>query len=206
MSQLISFEALKLAAGAVILSPFIPMLFMGEEYAEEAPFTYFVSHSDPELIQAVRQGRKQEFEAFHYDGEPPDPEAVDTFLICKLNWDKRKEGKHQVLWLFHQHLIRLRNTLPSLLHRDFQSIQTGSDEDKRIVWWRRWHENSQVLCLMNFSSTTVTFDPDLNSFAGQKILDSALEKWMGNGSSAPEALQPGQSVTLSAQSFVLYQS
>ncbi len=71
--QLISFESLKLAAGAVLLSPYIPLLFMGEEYGEEAPFTYFVSHSDPELIQAVRKGRKQEFEAFHYDGEPPIP-------------------------------------------------------------------------------------------------------------------------------------
>ena len=73
LSQLISFEGLKLAAGAIILSPYIPLLFMGEEYGEEVPFTYFVSHSDPELIQMVRQGRKQEFKHFHYDGEPPDP-------------------------------------------------------------------------------------------------------------------------------------
>ena len=176
LPQIISFEALKLAAGAVLLSPFIPMLFMGEEYAEEAPFTYFVSHSDPELIQAVRQGRKQEFEAFHYDGEPPDPEAVDTFLICKLNWDKRKEGKHQILWSFYQHLIRLRNTLPGLLHPDFQSIQAGSDEKNQIVWWRRWNGNDQILCLMNFNAAAVKLDSVVDSFSGHKILDSALEK------------------------------
>lgn len=206
LSQVISFEALKLAAGAVLLSPFIPMLFMGEEYAEEAPFTYFVSHSDPELIQAVRQGRKQEFEPFHYDGEPLDPEAVDTFLVCKLNWDKRQEGKHQILWSFYQHLIYLRNTLPALLHRDFQSIQAGSQEDKQIVWWRRWKENNQVVCFMNFNSTAVTFDPSIDSFSGHKILDSAAEKWMGSGYAAPEALHPQQSITLSPQSLVLYQS
>ena len=54
-----SFEELKLAAGLVILSPFIPLLFMGEEYAESAPFPYFISHSDAELIDAVRRGRRE---------------------------------------------------------------------------------------------------------------------------------------------------
>ena len=206
LPQLVSFEALKLAAGAVLLSPYVPMLFMGEEYGEEAPFTYFVSHSDPDLIQAVRQGRKQEFAAFHGEGEPLDPEAVETFLLCKLNWEKRKQGKHQVLWSFYQHLIQLRNTLPPLAHRDFQSIEVGSDETRQLVWWRRWHENSQVVCLMNFNQSDITFEPTLATLCGRKILDSAEPKWSGSGSSAPEELQPGRQVTLPAQSVVLYES
>ena len=206
LPQLVSFEALKLAAGAVLLSPYVPMLFMGEEYGEEAPFTYFVSHSDPDLIQAVRQGRKQEFAAFHGEGEPLDPEAVETFLLCKLNWEKRKQGKHQVLWSFYQHLIQLRNTLPPLVHRDFQSIEVGSDETRQLVWWRRWHENSQVVCLMNFNQSDITFEPTLATLCGRKILDSAEPKWSGSGSSAPEELQPGRQATLPAQSVVLYES
>jgi len=206
LPQLVSFEALKLAAGAVLLSPYVPMLFMGEEYGEEAPFTYFVSHSDPDLIQAVRQGRKQEFAAFHGEGEPLDPEAVETFLLCKLNWEKRKQGKHQVLWSFYQHLIQLRNTLPPLAHRDFQSIEVGSDETRQLVWWRRWHENSQVVCLMNFNQSDITFEPTLATLCGRKILDSAEPKWSGSGSSAPEELQPGRQVTLPAKSVVLYES
>jgi maltooligosyltrehalose trehalohydrolase len=206
LPQLVSFEALKLAAGAVLLSPYVPMLFMGEEYGEEAPFTYFVSHSDPDLIQAVRQGRKQEFAAFHGEGEPLDPEAVETFLLCKLNWEKRKQGKHQVLWSFYQHLIQLRNTLPPLAHRDFQSIEVGSDETRQLVWWRRWHENSQVVCLMNFNQSDITFEPTLATLCGRKILDSAEPKWSGSGSSAPEELQPGRQATLPAQSVVLYES
>ena len=206
LPQLVSFEALKLAAGAVLLSPYVPMLFMGEEYGEEAPFTYFVSHSDPDLIQAVRQGRKQEFAAFHGEGEPLDPEAVETFLLCKLNWEKRKQGKHQVLWSFYQHLIQLRNTLPPLAHRDFQSIEVGSDETRQLVWWRRWHENSQVVCLMNFNQSNITFEPTLATLCGRKILDSAEPKWSGSGSSAPEELQPGRQATLPAQSVVLYES
>ncbi|MBD3887136.1 malto-oligosyltrehalose trehalohydrolase [Phormidium tenue FACHB-886] len=206
LSQLVSFESLKLAAGAILLSPYIPMLFMGEEYGEEVPFTYFVSHSDPALIQAVRQGRKQEFAAFHAEGEPLDPEDVETFLLCKLNWEKRKEGKHQVLWTFYQHLIQLRNTLPPLIHRDFQGIEVGSDEAKQLVWWRRWNGNSQVVCLMNFNQNDITFEPESTAQSGRKILDSAEQKWAGPGSAAPSELKPGQQATIAARSFVLYES
>lgn len=74
-----SLEKLKLAAGVVILSPFIPLLFMGEEYGEKSPFQYFVSHSDEDLIEAVRNGRREEFASFQWEGEIPDPQAESTF-------------------------------------------------------------------------------------------------------------------------------
>lgn len=206
LSKLVSFEALKLAAGAVILSPYIPMLYMGEEYGEEAPFTYFVSHADPDLIQAVRQGRKQEFTAFHLVGEPPDPEASETFLKCKLNWEKRKEGKQKVLWSFYQQLISWRNTIPALVKRDRQNIEVGSSEADKIVWWRRWSDNNQIFCLMNFNSCPVTFQPGLTGDGWKKLLDSAEEKWQGPGSILPEKISSGQELTLTPQSFVLYES
>src|SRR5439155_1354127 len=60
LSRLVDLEGLKLAAGMVLLSPFVPLLFMGEEYGEEAPFLYFVDHSDPKLVRAVRRGRRAE--------------------------------------------------------------------------------------------------------------------------------------------------
>lgn len=205
LSQLVSFEALKLAAGAVLLSPYIPMLFMGEEYGEEAPFTYFVSHSDPELIKAVRQGRKQEFAAFHSEGEPLDPEAIETFNLCKLNWEKRKQGKHQTLWSFYQHLIQLRNTFPALINREFQAIAAGSDEATKLVWWQRSGEDNQILCLMNFSANQISVDAPLTT-QGKKILDSAEHKWQGPGASAAELLNPKEKITLQPQSFLLYES
>jgi 1,4-alpha-glucan branching enzyme len=83
LSQLIPFEALKVAAGAVLLSPYLPLLFMGEEYGETRPFLYFVSHGDADLVEAVRQGRKAEFRDFHAQGEPPDAVSPDTFLQVK---------------------------------------------------------------------------------------------------------------------------
>ncbi|RYY61327.1 MAG: malto-oligosyltrehalose trehalohydrolase, partial [Chitinophagaceae bacterium] len=83
-SALVSFEMLKLMAGAVLTAPFLPMLWMGEEWGEQNPFLYFVSHTDPELAIAVREGRKKEFAAFHAQGEAPDPVSEETFLRSKL--------------------------------------------------------------------------------------------------------------------------
>jgi maltooligosyltrehalose trehalohydrolase len=205
MSELTSFEGLKLAAGALILSPFIPLLFMGEEYGEEAPFTYFVSHSDSDLIHAVREGRKREFSAFHAQGDPPDPESAETFGMCKLNWDKRKEGKHRALWLWYQHLIGLRNTVPALVNRDRTHLKAGFDEEKRLVWWCRWSEDNQVFCLMNFNKNDVVHAPNLPESGWGKLLDSTDKKWMGDGSQSPEKLDPDQELTVRSQSFVLYQ-
>ena len=101
ISKLASFEALKLAAGLVILSPSLPLLFMGEEYGEDAPFLYFVSHEDMDLIEAVRTGRKEEFKPFSWEGEPPDPQSEETFRASKLDWQKRTQGHHHVLLGFY---------------------------------------------------------------------------------------------------------
>ena len=206
LSKLVSFEALKLGAGAVLLSPYIPLLFMGEEYGEEAPFTYFVSHADLDLIKAVRQGRKSEFEAFHLAGEPPDPESSETFVNCKLNWEKRKEGKHLVLWSFYQRLIQLRNTIPALVKRDRQCLEAGFIEAEKIVWWRRWSDENQILCLMNFNESDMTFVPELTSSGWKKLLDSADEHWQGSGSLLPQKISLGQELSLRGQSFALYES
>ncbi len=205
LSKKTSFEGLKLAAGAVILSPYLPMLFMGEEYGEETPFMYFVSHSDPDLIQAVCKGRKEEFAAFHLDMEPPDPEALGTFVDCKLNWETRKEGKHRVLWSFYQHLIRLRNTIPALVKRDRNHIEASGKEDTRFLYWRRWNEDSQVLCLMSFNQQEITAEFPTAGHQWRKILDSADPKWSGPGSKLPEVVNAQEEVTLSPQSFALYE-
>lgn len=206
LSQLVPFEALKLAAGAVLLSPYTPLLFMGEEYGEEAPFTYFVSHADPDLIAAVRQGRKLEFAEFHAEGEALDPEALDTFLMCKLNWQQHQSGKHQTLWSFYQHLIRLRQTLPALRQRHRQAMATCSDEAQKLVGWRRWSEHQELYCWMNFNSEDVIVKPELLGRSWRKLLESADSQWLGPGSLLPETLAPAQPLTLRSQSLVLYEA
>jgi maltooligosyltrehalose trehalohydrolase len=84
LSQLVSLEGLKLAAAMVLLSPCIPFLFMGEEYGETSPFLYFISHSDPGLIDAVRHGRQKEFAAFAEKAKHPIP-GRDNLSAVRLN-------------------------------------------------------------------------------------------------------------------------
>jgi len=205
LSQLVSFDALKLAAGIVLLSPYIPLLFMGEEYGEDAPFLYFISHSDPGLVEAVRQGRKAEFEEFHAVGKPPDAQDSATFEKSKLNWKKRREGKHQALLNLYRTLIKLRRQIPALKCRDRQSIEINSFEAEKIITLRRCSGNSQVLAIFNFSDREQTTQPVLPEGNWKKILDSSDPQWKGNGSTLPDKFDRSLTLTLPAQSFVLYQ-
>jgi maltooligosyltrehalose trehalohydrolase len=81
-------EVRPLAAFAVLLSPFVPMLFMGEEHGEPAPFQFFSDHIDEEIAVATREGRRREFAAFaQFAGEEvPDPQDPATFERSKLTW------------------------------------------------------------------------------------------------------------------------
>lgn len=203
LSQRISYEGLKLAAGAVLLSPYLPVLFMGEEYGETAPFTYFVSHSDPDLIRMVREGRQQEFEAFCYADDPPDPEAIETFLASKLNWELKQEQKHQTLWQFYQYLIQLRQTHPALQHRERNSISATCDEEKKLIFLQRSSETVSLYCVMNFSTEAMIFQSTWERTA-DKLLDSAEDKWLGPGSTMPDQFSAQQITTVQPQSFVIY--
>ncbi|OPX20621.1 MAG: malto-oligosyltrehalose trehalohydrolase [Desulfobacca sp. 4484_104] len=208
LSTLVPFEALKLAAGAVIFSPFMPLLFMGEEYGEQAPFQYFVSHSDPELIAAVRHGRKAEFQSFHWPGEPPDPQSPETFRDSKLRWESRTTGQHQILLKFYQKLLRLRRELPALARPDHHNLEVLGLEAIKVLIMRRGQPeiDDQLLVICNFNHYAVTLDltPWLPAGKWHKVLDSADPIWQGPGSRAPEQLDQPQPITLTGLSFVAY--
>lgn len=203
LSTLVSFEALKLAAGALLLSPNVPLLFMGEEYGEEAPFLYFVSHTDPDLVKAVREGRKKEFAAFHLEGEYKDPESHDTFHESQLKWNWQ-EGKHKALRELYQHLIQLRQSIPALKNLGKKNLEASAIEEDKLLFLHRWNDESQIFCIMNFNDKNVNFNPTLPNGNWQKILDTSESKWMGSGSTMPDKLTPEQ-LTIPSQSFALYQ-
>jgi maltooligosyltrehalose trehalohydrolase len=206
ISDLVDFEATKLAAGALLLAPYIPLLFMGQEYGEDAPFLYFVSHSDPELIKAVREGRKEEFTDFHLEGEYIDPQSMEAFDSSKLHWEKRNEGKHQVLWQLHRELITMRRTIPALKKLDKQNFKATAEEGDRTITLHRWQDNSQVFSILNFSEQKVNFKNIFPKGKWQKILDSTEEKWQGNGSELPEKINSENSeLAIEPHSFVVYQ-
>jgi maltooligosyltrehalose trehalohydrolase len=205
LTHLVSFEALKLAAGVLLLAPNIPLIFMGEEYAEDSPFLYFVSHTDPDLIAVVREGRKKDFAAFQEEGEFIDPFSPDTFKKCQLNWEDRQEGKHKVLLDFYQHLIHLRRTISALKTLDKQNLEASVIEEDKLMFLHRWSQNSEIFCIMNFNDKDVSFNATPPSGSWQKILDSSELKWMGSGSTLPDKLMQEQEVTIKPHSFVLYQ-
>ncbi|HIK45775.1 MAG TPA: malto-oligosyltrehalose trehalohydrolase [Leptolyngbyaceae cyanobacterium M65_K2018_010] len=204
LSTLVSFEGLKLAAAAVLLSPYIPLLFMGEEYGETAPFLYFIDHGDPDLVAAVRAGRQREFAAFHGWGDPPDAASPDTFQRAQLQWDLQQQGKHHRLWRFYQTLIQLRRQIPALATGDRGQLATKCTPARGLVCWQRWQGTSEVLALMNFQPETVPYTPLLDG-RWQRCLDTADVEWLGPGSQNPDILQTGGELRLSAQSLVLYQ-
>lgn len=204
LTHLISFPGLKLAAAAMLLSPYIPLIFMGEEYGEDSPFLYFVSHTDHDLVEAVRQGRKREFADFHLEGEFVDPFSRDTFDQSKLQWQKRQEGKHKVLLELYQHLIHLRRTIPALKKLDKENLQVSAVEEDKLIILRRQADASQIFFLMNFNQQEVIFSASPGGI-WNKILDANDPKWMGNGSELPDKLIHQQEVKLSPHSFVLYE-
>ncbi len=156
LGALVPFEALKLAAGAVLLSPFVPLLFMGEEYGEPAPFQYFVSHGDPELIEAVREGRKREFAAFHREGETPDPQDEATFARCRLDHGLRHRGQHRLLQDFYRELIRLRRAEPVLRHLSKETLEATVFDAEQVLLLRRWLGEEQVAIVLHFGAAPAT--------------------------------------------------
>ena len=197
LSQSLSFEQLKLAAGTVLLSPYIPMLFMGEEYAESAPFQYFVSQGDPALIEAVRKGRRKEFAEFGWAGDIPDPQSEATFLGCKLHWDLQTDGWHRVLWNFYRELLRLRRDVPPLAKLDREGLEVTPFADQKLLLVRRWDADLQIVIVHYFDQAPINVNVRLPAGSWSPILDSNEERWGGGGGSGAAALKSNGEVALS---------
>lgn len=199
------FEAQKLAAAAVLLAPYTPMIFMGEEYAEAAPFQYFVDFSDPGLVEAVRKGRKEEFQ-MNGGGDPPDPQAEETFRRSKLDHGLRAGGKHKVLYELYRELLRLRHETPALRFPDKERMRLVPFPEHRTLIVDRWDGDHQTLIGLNFGPEPAPVRFALPKGAWGKVLDSADGRWLGPGSPAPaELASEGEvSLTLAPQSAVVY--
>lgn len=201
LSGLVSFEALKLAAGITLLSPFIPLLFMGEEYGETAPFQYFISHGDPNLVDAVRRGRREEFAAFGWQDQVPDPQDEQTFLRSHLNHAGKKGGSHATLYRFYQRLIEIR--LQYDLGRQRERIVR--DFGKNAILLIYPDEVQPLAALFNFAKGGVNLDVRELHEEWTALLYSADASWDGPPSNSADRLQcPSASpIRLSAQSFLV---
>jgi maltooligosyltrehalose trehalohydrolase len=150
LAAIVSIDKVRVAAAAIVLSPFLPMLFMGEEYGEKAPFQYFTSHGDPDLIEAVRKGRLEEFDDFDWLGDPPDPHAEATFARSKLNWNLLQRDEHASIRRLYKQLLGFRRETPALRNLDLTSLETYADDHRRVLLVRRWSDSDQALLAFNF--------------------------------------------------------
>ena len=208
LARLVDFEALKVAAGVMLLSPFVPLLLMGEEYGETAPFLYFVSHQDRDLIEAVRQGRRSEFKAFRWSGEPPDPQDPGTFLQSKLKWQLQECEPHKQLREFYAELLRRRKEFPALASSDMSAVEAKSFENERALVLHRWNGDDEVLALCNFGKEAARVTVSAPESGWRKILDSRDQRWAGPGSALPEYLLcgPNHPIVVEPLCVALYRS
>ena len=206
LSQLTSFKGLKTAAAAYLLSPYIPMLFMGEEWGEKSPFNYFVSHTDPALVEAVRKGRKREFADFHGQGEPLDPQSEETFMASKLNWNFKENQEQAALWKFYQKLIRLRKSSEAYLNTDRNSLQVLNTPGQSCLGLLKKGKKESVLTVLNFSNKTESFQLNEIMESYRLMLDSENPEWLGKGSGALERTEPGQTLSLPPLSVLVYEN
>jgi maltooligosyltrehalose trehalohydrolase len=189
LSPSLSLDQLKLAAGTVLLSPYLPLLFMGEEYGETAPFQYFVSHDDPSLVAAVRQGRRNEFARFGWTGDIPDPEDESTFRRCKLNWDLQTASHHRVLWHFYRELLRLRREVPALAQLDKNAFEVISFAGPKVLVVKRGIDRGQVLIVCHFDQTPTEFTLPIPPGRWHRKLDSGEERWGDKGNEGSPVFQ-----------------
>jgi maltooligosyltrehalose trehalohydrolase len=159
LPMLVGRDTLKLAAAILLLSPYIPMLFMGEEYGEDTPFFFFTDYQEPATSRGQMEGRRQQFAAFGFDGEVHDPQDPLLFERSKLQWEKRFTGDHGALLDWHRELIRLRRTHPLLtdLSKCFLRADVVGTHGLSVYRYSGDGER-HLVCVFNFShEDAVTF-------------------------------------------------
>lgn len=150
-----------------------------------APFQYFTSHRDPDLIDAVRKGREREMARFGWSIEPSDPQAEETFHQCKLNHDRRSAGQPRVLRTFYRAVLGLRRSDPALAYPDRARMEVSSLAPARAMAVRCWSARREIVTIFHFGTQRVTVLADLARGSWDKILDSAEARWSGPGSDLP---------------------
>ncbi len=149
LSTLLDPPAQRLAASLLLLSPYLPLLFMGEEYGERHPFLFFCSFCDTNLVQSVREGRKREFEAFSWQGEVPDPQSEDTFAASRLRWSWPEGTPAAGLRRLYADLLAARRQWPAL--RDFRTRSARLLPDEKTPAVLELVRAGELLVLFNLT-------------------------------------------------------
>lgn len=152
-SHLLDVARLKLAATLVLTSPYIPMLFQGEEWGATTPFLFFTAYQDTELGKAVSEGRRRELSGFGWVPEDiPDPQAQSTFERSRINWSESEQDSGREILAWHRTLIRLRRRFPALGCADLHQTRVAFNEDRRWLHLTRSAPcGEEIIILCNFN-------------------------------------------------------
>jgi maltooligosyltrehalose trehalohydrolase len=167
----------RLAAAALLFAPYVPLLFMGEEYGETNPFPYFVSHGDPALVEAVREGRRREFAEFTWDGELPDPQAEETFRRARL---QPAEGDPGLLALYAD-CLRIRRAEPALRPGDAACRVVADDAAGWVAYVLTPRAGAELLVVLAFGDACEVRVPAPEAAAWRLVLSTEARRYGGDG-------------------------
>ncbi|MEX2598227.1 MAG: malto-oligosyltrehalose trehalohydrolase [Dehalococcoidia bacterium] len=190
LMALAPFEAQRLAAAVLLLAPNVPLLFMGEEYGETAPFQYFISHTDEALIDAVRNGRREEFADFGWADDPPDPQAMETFEVCVLDHALRNVGRHAEMLAFYKKLLGLRKSVPALAGGGKDQLRVDVLPGTQVLRLHRWRDDSGALALFNFADRAASVEIAMPPGEWKEVLETDSGVPHGSGVLAPSGAAP----------------
>jgi maltooligosyltrehalose trehalohydrolase len=203
LSTLVPFERQCMAAGLVLLSPGVPLLFMGEEYGEIAPFPYFVDHGDPELIEAVRRGRLEEFPLAGQSRVHYDPADAASVRAARPDPSQREKGDHAFLLALHIRLIELRRSHEPLLECARSGVDAWATE--RLLTMVRRSPGQSVVCAFNLHDAAATVHlPASESKPWQRLISSGDPEYGRPDPFAPEQIGPGAHFSLPGWAFCAY--
>ena len=207
LSSMVRFEALKLAASALFLSPYVPLLFMGEEYGELAPFLFFTDFGDPALQAAVGRGRREEFAAFGWTAEVPDPQDPMSFVRSTLDWELQSREPHCWLWEYYRMLLTLRQTHPVLGLGGRRPVARMLNQ-QTLHLSRQGTDGSAAFALLHFSPAGCAARLRVGPGAWRRLVDSGEEQFGGPGGKSPSSLQACQrtqaEIEMAAYGAVVY--
>jgi maltooligosyltrehalose trehalohydrolase len=210
-SSLVSFEMQKLIAACVILSPYIPMLFMGEEFGEVNPFRFFIDFKSEYLNQLITRGRDNEFKMLGYKVTSKGycPMEAETIKGSKLNWKLTDANIHSAkIYNFYKKLIEIRKTHLVLRIPDRKKMivneNKNKNKNKKLLTIKRWQGRHKVIMLLNFSKRTVKYKIDAENRKYYKTIDSSDLFWGGIGSRCPTMITDGNYLYIGSESIVVY--
>lgn len=187
IAHLTDLNRAKIGAALVMTAPFVPMIFQGEEWAASSPFQFFTDYQDENLADAVRNGRREEFVEFGWNPEDiPDPQAEETFLRSKLNWNELAETPHSDMLNWYRELIQLRKAFPCLRDGDRENVRVKFDEQGKWLWLNR----APIWVVCNFAEKTQRIPID----SQDKEIVLASEEAVNLGEDGVEL--PGNSVAI----------